>query len=372
MIICFRCSKDLKSVMDELVEAMGVGDYKELIELAIMNLRGMDMRLGDKDLLVLGTERPEEAVDVPVKGEKKRGRKRKINTSEILSKDIVPAIPPLFRRKNLLNGSVPYVTIHKPSKRRQRYRLEEWVFGQYNKFLPLKVNSRALAKLTLERGGGIDITEAANALIGDVIVLTQYLKEHDLKHGLRKQEGLSTAFPSIHKDPHKSIYRYVSQFVGAINKVGELGGMLHAYKFLVLEEGNSRHVLLTDKGLEFAAMENPVLDESQREPNQKFSGEEVQFLLGHIRDFVPEEAFAFKTLLRLIMSGKNTPERIDRTLSRRKLFKSSGKDAPPNSFLVSQRAGGISRLADLGLIAKVKDGISVHYEVTDLGREFVS
>ena len=180
MIICFRCSKDLKSVMDELVEAMGVGDYKELIELAIMNLRGMDMRLGDKDLLVLGTERPEEAVDVPVKGEKKRGRKRKINTSEILSKDIVPAIPPLFRRKNLLNGSVPYVTIHKPSKRRQRYRLEEWVFGQYNKFLPLKVNSRALAKLTLERGGGIDITEAANALIGDVIVLTQYLKEHDL------------------------------------------------------------------------------------------------------------------------------------------------------------------------------------------------
>ena len=41
------------------------------------------------------------------------------------------------------------------------------------------------------------------------------------------------------------------------------------------------------------------------------------------------------------------------------------------SFLASQRSGAVSRMSDLGLIERRREGVRVFYAVTDDGRAFL-
>ena len=92
------------------------------------------------------------------------------------------------------------------------------------------------------------------------------------------------------------------------------------------------------------------------------SDEEAQFLLRHIRTHVPAEAFAYKVVVESIRHGANTPEELDDALEEY-LPK---RDAKPftRAFLTTQRAGVVSRMIDLGLLRRVRDGITVSYVLT--------
>jgi hypothetical protein len=184
---------------------------------------------------------------------------------------------------------------------------------------------------------------------------------------LKRSNSLSTAFPSSGKGADKSRKRYENQFVGRINKDGQLSGLLFDYKLINQVDGGD--ILLTEPGWQFVQLHNPVLERAQEDPTQKLSTDERQFLVEHISKHVSIEDFTFTTLLRIIAEGHNAPREIDSVLSEQLAY--NGKETS-ESFRSSQRSGAISRMEDLGLIRRVRNGIHVLYEITDMGENYSS
>jgi hypothetical protein len=161
--------------------------------------------------------------------------------------------------------------------------------------------------------------------------------------------------------------RYGNQFVGII-KQGKLIGLPAALRFIAHDSAKDPNLRLTKAGAEFAALPNPVLDPGL--PGDKFTDDEIRFLLQHIQSFVPEEVSAFVAVLDAIIDRANTPDKMDAFLRAR--FGLKDEAAMTATFLSTQRTGAISRLADLGLIGREKAGLRVTYTVSHPGKCFRS
>ena len=117
-------------------------------------------------------------------------------------------------------------------------------------------------------------------------------------------------------------------------------------------------------------MPNPVLDPGSTAPADKFTDDEIRFLLQHIQSCVPEEVSAFVAIIDAINDGANTPDKMDAFLRAR--FDLKDEAAMTATFLSTQRTGAISRLADLGLVYREKAGLRVTYTVSHPGKCFRS
>jgi hypothetical protein len=248
--------------------------------------------------------------------------------------------------------------------------LHRWIFGQYNRLLPAKVSCRGLANLLPRTGNGIDIVEASSVITGEIATLGNYLQWLDKKYGLGRDQSLVTAFPTSGTGIEKSLQRYSSQFVGNINKNGQLTGLLTDYKLVNRLGSRGSRIELTEVGWKFAQLQNPVLDDGPASPQEKLSSEEISLLVIHIAEAVPAEAFAFRMIIKAIKSGAATPESLDLYLHEHVAASDSREFR--SSFLSSQRSGAVSRMTDLGLVERKREGVRVYYQATDRGIEFVS
>jgi len=97
---------------------------------------------------------------------------------------------------------------------------------------------------------------------------------------------------------------------------------------------------------------------------------EIQLLLRHITKNVPTEDYAYRTILVLIDEGINTPSQIDEVLKNR-IPLSAGRNLG-QSFLSAQRSGTISRMTDLCLIDRERDGINMSYKITSSGKDYLN
>ena len=88
----------------------------------------------------------------------------------------------------------------------------------------------------------------------------------------------SLAFPTSGKGSEKSCLRFAQQFVGNVNKKGEVLGFPSEMKLLTCLNGKSPRILLTKAGWRFGTIPNPVLEGTQATPMQKLSDEERSFL----------------------------------------------------------------------------------------------
>jgi hypothetical protein len=95
----------------------------------------------------------------------------------------------------------------------------------------------------------------------------------------------------------------------------------------------------------------------------------VTFLLDHINAHVHVERSAYFTLLHAIENGFETPERLDKALG--EMARETTDRELPASFIATQRSGAISRMADLGLVARQRTGVRVAYIVTNQGHAFM-
>jgi len=247
--------------------------------------------------------------------------------------------------------------------------VDRWIFGQHNKLLPVKASCRALASMITDNRG-IQLARAASETASQAAELGVYLREIDEKHGLSRDESLAVAFPVSDSDAgDKARLRYANQFVGAVNKQGQLSGLLADLKLISLVPGRDARIRLTQAGWEFAVLKNPVLDDISVS-GSKFGEQEIGFLVDHIRSYVPAEDCAYRTILKACAEGANTPNKLDDYLSKGV----SPRDGSPftNAFISTQRSGAISRMGDLGLVARKRDGIKVTYVVTETGHEFMT
>jgi hypothetical protein len=246
--------------------------------------------------------------------------------------------------------------------------VDRWIFGQHNKLLPVKASCRWLANMSREKG--VPLAHAASEIAASSAELGEYLQGLDHKNDLTRDELLCSAFPMKKKDTDgKGRLRFANQFVGSMNKHGRLSGMLIDLKLVNYVPGKVPRLVLTEPGWRFAATENPILDRGVDRP-PKFSDEEIDLLLEHIRFHVSTEHFAFTTVTKALIDGANTPEKLDEYLAK---FLSQRAEKPfTDAFLTTQRSGAISRMADLGLVERQREGTKVTYIATERADHYLN
>jgi hypothetical protein len=145
----------------------------------------------------------------------------------------------------------------------------------------------------------------------------------------------------------------------------ELFGMLPDLKFVnaIQDEDGSFRIGLTEYGKQFAALENPVLDLGRPE---SLSKEEINFLINHIADNIPNEFEHVMTVLKAINEGKQTRPELNEILKQYYVRYHQGTEWS-NTVVNTMRSGLMSRLNDLGLIKREKLGKNVRYHLTPEG-----
>jgi len=357
MVICFECPQRTKRLIDELLAEGRYKDYSELLISAVDNLSVLQEQVRGTGSLVLET---------PLRSP------REVQAAESNYEGSVSQM--ISRRKLLSLGSLPEnprAGVHVVPDGRNHGKiisLNEWIFGQYNKILPAKVSCRALANLLVNEPRGISLKEVAERIGDEARLLAEHLKQHDEMFSIERDDALSTAFPTVGSSgtSGSAVARYANHFVGHYEK-GMLAGLLADLKLLA-ESGDDGRVALTEPGWRFALMPNPILDGDQDHPRQKFSPNEIDFLLLHIAEYVPRERFAYRAVLQAISEGAFTPNMLDAALQKRCLFAAEGQHYSP-SFLTSQRSGAVSRMADLGLVSRIRKGTKVTYNVLKAGTQ---
>ena len=283
------------------------------------------------------------------------------------------AVPDLFRLDGL-SAKAPKGLAELPSdvwENGQDIPLDRWVLGQFNRLLPAKVNSRAMIRLFLENPKGLEIAETASTIANEASAFGTYLREIDAQNEAGRDDALATAFPGVGEDAEKGRIRYANQFVVYQNSKGELSGLMIDLKLInVIQVRRQRRIVPTKVAWEFAMLNNPVLDGKAAPDAEKFTSEEQAFLLQHVSTSVPVEAFAYRIILQTVIDGHTSPEQIDTAL--RTYLNEARAESLSQSFLASQRSGAISRMSDLGLIERKREGVRVNYAATPAGVAFVA
>jgi hypothetical protein len=236
-----------------------------------------------------------------------------------------------------------------------------WIWGQTNRILPIKAILRFIAHAIPPNARSLDYDDLITHLQQPIGLLGSFLELQDETNKKEKGDGISTAFPSV-ADNEKAHSRLNSIFLGYVRQDGRWVGAMPLLRFTAFEEVKGKNKIgLTEFGLSFAAIPNPVLD--NRSYDQALSEEETQFYLEHIRLHVPGELTAFKLLVGAIRRGLNTPEKLNRRVS----------DAYPlwsAAMVNTQRAGTVSRLVELGVVSRQMNGKNVKYTCTEIGQQF--
>jgi hypothetical protein len=249
--------------------------------------------------------------------------------------------------------------------------LDRWVLGQHNRLLPAKVNARALIRLFLESPKGLPIAQTAERIAAEAAALGDYLSALDETRKVARDDALATAFPTTAEDSDKGRTRYANQFVIYQNRRGELSGLMVDLKLVnVVVQRKDRLIVPTEVAWEFAKLPNPVLDAGLDGGAEKFTPAERSLLLRHIAASVPVEAFAYRAILEAVRDGNNSPDKIDAALKTH--VAEDRAEELSQSFLASQRSGAVSRMSDLGLIERQREGVRVSYALTEEGQAFLN
>jgi hypothetical protein len=383
MIICFECGPRTKTLLDSLLSSGQYRDYSEVISLALDNLSVLQNELSSKggaltlesenELMPLQTSSVTDHVpkrsDALPHSDKRDSKKTDLELEARLVAEGSATIPNLFLLDGI--GELSLALASPPADvwtMKQEVPLERWIFGQYNKFLPAKVSCRALAHLLQDKPDGVRLEDAAFEISQEALTIGSLLARYDKQNGTKRDDALSTAFPSPDREVEKSRMRYANQFVASVTKKGKVSGLLMDLKLINHTDGNKPRLKLTEAGWSFAKLRNPILDNNPPETTNKFTADERAFLLDHISNSIPAEDFAYRAILAAVDAGARTPGELDAALQG---YVSKDADQTlTKTFLATQRSGAVSRMADLELITRKRDGVRVSYVTTDLGQQY--
>jgi hypothetical protein len=374
MVICFDATTEAKRALDALLQTGQFRNTSEVVSLALANYEVLQRSTSTGDSCAVAGG-PEMRTENSRLGPQRAAAPR---TSKPAPSQ--PQIPEVcFLNSTTAEGvklaSVPAANVGAATSLPPA----QWLFGQYNKFLPVKASCRALLNLLRERPGAVPLSEAVETISQAAWELGDYLYTLDQRAGRSREEFFAAAFPTTVSNGPVSRIRFGNQFVGNLRqpkqaegqpKETKFTGFPAALRFMVCNGGKSPSLQLTTAGAEFALLRNPILDSTQEQADRKFSEAEIAFLLSHMKSFVPEETSAYYAILDAIQSGANTPDAVDAYLRHR--FNLSTEQDMTKTFLTTQRTGAISRLADLALIAREKQGLRVTYLLTSKGSDLRS
>ena len=242
------------------------------------------------------------------------------------------------------------------------------LWGQYNRLFPVKIVARVAANLAKQYDADYvplwELQEKASEIARE---LGKVVERKDKQLGRKRGTIISAGLP-VGRDLDKATLRFKNQFVGYVGGKKETGywieGAAPTLKFLdmVKDEKNSVRVGITASGLKFAVLSNPVID--LHDYSTSLSPEEIDFLLGHIASEIPGEAKLMHLILRNVKKGAATPEELNDKVKALYTKQSTNE-------VVSRRAGAVSRICELGLLNREKDGVKVTYVLTERGEKYL-
>jgi hypothetical protein len=239
-----------------------------------------------------------------------------------------------------------------------------WLWGQVNKILPLKIGLRVLYAI-IGSEQWIELEDYRNKAADIAAEFGTIIRKYEDKKNKMRDERISAGLPD--EKEFKSKVRYKSHFLANMRKDGTLDGAISYLRFVNLDKDEKGKILigLTEPGLNFAKLDNPVIDHQDFETS--FNEKEVDFYLDHISKNVKGENSAMKWLLQKLTNGLKGREQINKELE-----KEFGQDWKASEAVINtQRAGLMARLFELRLIEKEKDGVKVSYKISNRGMNFI-
>ena len=263
---------------------------------------------------------------------------------------------------------------------RNRHSTKEPLSGYLNRLFPIKFILRVFASITLE-----EYYDPKNGYDEEGVVSLEYLR-NEAYHTAKFAREWLTAIENLHARTHgsevsvgfpegseKARERFVAQFVGSKRKNDISGGLfdlgfasLTGFSLGKMITFNSSEMLFTREGWEFAMLENPLIDTKEGWPEyfetgKRFSDLEIKFLLTHIQKSLPAEWKFMVEVAKSINGGKDRPKQVESELK---------KTYDWEATKISQmRNGVISRMEELQLLSRHKEGREVTYKLTKLGED---
>ena len=249
------------------------------------------------------------------------------------------------------------------------------LWGQYNKIFPAKLVVRRLANVIKEQN--TDRTSTPQDVI-QRINLEQFseetgqlarnyglqIKECDEKQSRVRGEKLSAGLPTG-EDAEKSIGRFQTHFVGRLKQDGSLAGAAPSLLFVDITDEDASRIGITEAGLAFAELYNPLLDMGP-DADEPLSTDERDFYMDHVRKGLPAEHRAMVTAANAIADGRNRPDELTDRVAQL-------QESWSESKVSTMRSGIVSRMHELGLIERERVGQrGIAYMLTDIGETFVS
>lgn len=239
---------------------------------------------------------------------------------------------------------------------------EVWLWGQINKILPIKIGVRVLLR-ELKESQTILLEDFSNKAAEEAAYMGQIIRDYEDSHEKLRDERISAGLPTIGDE--KSLTRYKAQFLAVSRKDGLMDGAMSLLRFSKIESTTSntkQFIGLTEEGLAFAKLHNPVIDNDSY--HKSLSDEEIKFYLNHVKKIVKSEWNGIQWILSKIGKGINEREALNKELKKEYADIWKASDAVINT----QRAGLMARMFELGLLGKEKDGIYVTYNLSEYGK----
>jgi len=339
-----------KNLIDKVRQVLSKGEYENINELIITALENQVMlEEGEKiqeDLFSTVMKIPK---NFQVKTKEKQ---EKLDISKWISMENL---------SNIKTFPMPEIKdLEYPKKKYE----DLWLWGQINRIFPIKLGLRILGNLQQEREEFVPLREfhkkAGEIARGFSLQLDKI--DNELKR--KRDERVSTALPIGEKE-EKAELRYRTHFLASKRTDGILDGAMARLRFANIQSpiNNGDQIGVSEEGLDFAKLKNPILDNSLNS-EQTLSEKEIDFYLQHITNYVPEELSPLRQILEIIRNGTSSVTEIDTEI---KKVKSDWTDI----VVTTQRSGALGRMNELGLLKKNKKGIKVIYQISEKGEKFL-
>jgi hypothetical protein len=249
------------------------------------------------------------------------------------------------------------------------------LWGQYNKIFPAKLVVRRLANVIHEQNDDgtstpqngirwIDLEQFRKETGELARNYGLQIKEFDDKKSRGRGEKLSSGLPTG-EDKEKSVGRFQTHFVGRTKQDRSLAGAAPSLLLVDITDEDVRRIGITEAGLAFAEMYNPLLDMGP-DADEPLSADERDFYMDHVRQDLPAEHEAMVTAAAAIADGSDRPDELTDRIAR---LQESWSESKANTM----RSGIVSRMHELGLIERERVGQrGIAYTLTESGEALLS
>jgi len=247
------------------------------------------------------------------------------------------------------------------------------LWGQYNRVFPAKIVLRRLANMVQEQNNGsspsgnglrwieLDHFQDDAAQIARNYGLT--IREYDQKKSRGRGEKVASGLPTG-DDPDKSKDRFETHFIGYSDRNHNLTGAPPHLHFVDISDEDVSRIGITDAGLAFAELYNPLLDDGP-DADEPLSAEERSFYLDHAKENLDDEYAAMVKTAQAVNEGNNRPTSLTEHIAELNTDWSQ-------SQADTMRSGLVSRMYELGLISRERVGQrGIAYNLTETGESLL-